>query len=177
MFLGLAFYTTFRGTIRGVYQWLSGGITGFELGSLFLEEASSKFLGAAVHLSEGVGYLVEWLTLDGVLVHISEWGLVWSAGLSIWTGLAGLYMALFLYGLIAGKGMDREISWHEQALVLLLVLSVTANVHGVSVLDRLLENMVSLADTVGQAVGELPVNGSENGTMNGTEGVTGNSTG
>jgi len=137
-----AVYTTFSSTINKALLAVSGNVSWMSVGSSFLSEAYSKFLGAAPNLLQGFKALNNLQFVD--------------AALFFWQGIAALIMMFFIYNLIRAKGMTSEVEWPEKALVLALWLSISSQVHGSELVVALFDQVKLLFESV---QGVLPGDG------------------
>lgn len=147
-----AVYTTFSGTINKVFLAVAGNVSWMKVGSVFLSEGYTKFLGAAPNLLKGVRSLNELQLVD--------------AAWFLWQGVAALIMMFFIYSMLFGKGMTREIEWPEKVLVLGLWLSISSQVHGSELVLSLFDQVGMLFEGVEGVLPDFSGNGSVNGTGN-----------
>lgn len=132
-----AFFTTFHRTFARIYEIVALGESGGlrEVAGVLWVEAGDKFLGSLSHLNLGLEHLIQWDVIRGV------WNL--------WTGAAAIYMLLFLWtAVFRGKVQNSEVEWPEQALVLAVLVSLTAVFEGSEVVRRLFENIGLLASGI-----------------------------
>lgn len=145
VFFALAVYWTFSNTLKALFQVVSGGQTPAQLGQIFLQEAWTKFLGAAPQLLHGLKQIQAGKLVDG--------------GLSLWTAVASLYMMLFLWKLFRGKFQKVDIDEIEQGLVLVVWILASALVHGPELLVNISMQLESILDTVSNV---MPTNDNVN---------------
>lgn len=129
-----AVYTTFSNSISSFLQFLSGGQSFNEFGSVFVSEAGNKFLGAAPNFLDALKSLNGGEWLNGLVL--------------LWTAFASIYMMLFLYKLFRAKGMTSEVEWPEQALVLLVWFLASGLVHGTGLLYGVLDQLKLFLDSL-----------------------------
>jgi len=153
-----AVYTTFSSTINKALLAVSGKAEWLGVGSSFVNEAYSKFLGAAPNLLKGFEALNSLQVVDTALFF--------------WQGVAALIMMFFIYSMLFGKGMTREIEWPEKALVLALWLSISSQVHGsgliMSLFDQVRVFFESLQAVLPDISGNTTVNETGNLSLNGS---------
>lgn len=149
VFFGAAVFTTFKQTFSELYLLLRTGESSLgEVGSVFVNDVWNKFLGAAPSILQGLNDLQ-----SGELV---------SGFLGLWTGVASVYMIMFLYfNVFRGKVQNSEVEWPEKAKFLLIWVLGSALVHGPSVWYGIVEQAGLLADSVAEFTG---LNEGVNGT-------------
>jgi len=143
----LAVYWTFSNTLKALFQVVSGGQTLAQAWQIFLQEAWTKFLGAAPQLLQGLKQ-----------VQSGELG---AGALSLWTAIASLYMMLFLWKLFRGKFQKVEIDEVEQGLVLVVWVLASALVHGPELLINISVQLEKILNTVSSV---MPTNDQVNNT-------------
>lgn len=143
-----AVITTFYGTINQTLLAATGKASVMSVGTSFVSEAYTKFLGAAPNLLQGFKSLN---SFDFV-----------AAVVSFWEGAAALIMMFWLWDLVRAKGMTSEVEWPEKALLLALWLTLSSLVHGTGLVQALFNQVRLLLDSVQGWLPELGGNSSLN---------------
>ena len=161
-FLAFALLTTFSQTLQATRQLYSGDLGWQEFGEIVLSEMADKFLSAAGNISNGLGEFVAFVSGETLCGWAGGFHHIVSGVLQIWTGVAAIYLMLFLYRVYRGRWQKADVDKHEQLLVVTILLLVTALLEGTSVLTSLLDHVSVLADVWSG----VPVNETQNVTAN-----------
>lgn len=142
-FLLLAIYTTFQETINALFKTVSGTLSWMTMLEILGSELYTKFVGAAPKILEGLKQIQN---LEPIGIY------------SLWTGLASIYIVLFIYRKATEfKGL-REVEWPEKVLVIVIWVLLTSSVHGTNILIQILAELESIFEVLNGFVPEPEVN-------------------
>lgn len=151
MFLGLAFYTTYRVTLEQLLLAVNQKVSLVSVGSAFVSESIDKFLGVAPQLLNGLENLQSGEIVPGVI--------------SVWTGVAALYMMLYLWNSFRGRVQHTSVDEVETGLVLLVWALISALIHDPGVLIGIVNEVSDLAGLLAESLPGSSGSGSVNKTI------------
>jgi len=157
----LAVYTTFEGTIKSL---LNQGFT-LETGAVLLNELWNKIVLSFKNIVDGLEMLVQWLTSSSEVCGLAgNTDILFTAGISIWTGIAAYIFVLWVWKFSFYHWRNIEMEDQNVFLVLVAITAISIAAHQTSLVMEGVSNGMSLVETLGQLVGDVGVNESVNGT-------------
>jgi hypothetical protein len=153
----LALATTFQSTIRQALLTVNSSAEIQSVLNSFVSEAYNKFLGAAPELYNGLQKINQGNFLEG--------------GWQVWTGIAALYMLIYMWNAFRGRVQNTEVDDIETGLVLLVWMLASALVHDPSIITGIFTYVAELAGSLADLLPKAGASAGDNGlnsTINNT---------